>query len=170
MQRPESNEYQSYYVKYVESVPDGNILDILREQRNEVVALFRSITEEQSRYRYLPEKWSAKEVLGHMTDTERIMSYRLLCIARGESVSLPGFDENEYVRNADFGQRTLESMVDEYAAVRAATLALLAGVSKDASERQGSANNNTVSVRALAYIIAGHERHHVSIIKERYIL
>ncbi|WP_274363692.1 DinB family protein [Paenibacillus thermotolerans] len=168
MQRPATNEYQSYFATYVNLVPDGEIGDILAGQREEVVSLFRSIAEERGDYRYQPDKWSIKQVLGHMMDTERVMAYRLMCVARGETVSLPGFDENVYMSGAGFERRTLQSLIEEYSAVRGATLALVANVPEEGWTRLGNANNSVVSARALAYIIAGHERHHMGVLKERY--
>lgn len=168
MQRPATNEYQSYFATYVNRVPDGEIGDILAGQKEEVVSLFGSITEERGDYRYQPDKWSIKQVLGHMMDTERVMAYRLMCVARGETVSLPGFDENVYMSGAGFERRTLPSLIEEYSAVRGATLALAANLPEEAWTRLGNANNSVVSARALAYIIAGHERHHMNVLKERY--
>jgi uncharacterized damage-inducible protein DinB len=169
MQRPQSNEYPSYFSAYINIVPEGDLLEILEEQRKALLELFASITEEQSEFRYAPEKWSMKEVLGHIMDTERIMAYRLLCVSRGDKTSLPGFDENEYVQGAAYDRRSLSSLTREFDALRTSTILLMEGTSQEAWTREGNANNNTVTARALAYIAAGHERHHARILKERYL-
>ncbi|TCJ05698.1 DinB family protein [Cytobacillus praedii] len=168
--RPKENEYAPYYSGYVGLVPDGDIVHILAEQVEETSQLLQGISEEQSLFRYASGKWSVKEVIGHVADTERIMAYRLLCIARGETVSLPGFDENPYVLNASFDRLPIKEHIENLRAVRQSTTQLLKGLDSKAWGRIGSANNVDVSVRALAYIIAGHERHHRRLLKERYSL
>jgi len=117
---------------------------------------------------YAPGKWSIKEVAGHIVDTERIMAYRLLRIARGDSTPLPGFEQDDYVRDGNFASRTLANLIEEFRLVRAATLALLQGLDGEALVRRGLADGKPVSARALAYIIAGHERHHLDILQQRY--
>ncbi|TVY10895.1 DinB family protein [Paenibacillus cremeus] len=169
LSRPEPSEYASYFGQYVELVPDGNLPDILRSQLQATTALLEGITEERGSFRYAPGKWSLKEVLGHMADTERIMSYRLLRIARGDTTNLPGFSEEAFVAGASFDQRTIAELVDELAVVRQATLSLLQGIQDEAWLRKGTANNIEVSARSLGYIIAGHELHHRSVIEERYL-
>jgi uncharacterized damage-inducible protein DinB len=167
--RPHNNEYPSYFSVYINMVPEGDLLEILEEQRQALLELFASITEEQSEFRYGPGKWSMKEVLGHIMDTERIMAYRLLCVSRGEQATLPGFDETQYVQGAAFGRRSLSSLVREFDALRTSTILLMEGTPEEAWTREGNANNSTVTARALAYIAAGHERHHTRILKERYL-
>jgi uncharacterized damage-inducible protein DinB len=166
---PSAYEYADYYESYVKLVPAGNMADILERQMKETVRMLSSLSETQSEYRYATGKWSIKEVIGHITDTERIMSYRLLCIARGETISLPGYDENKYVKEADFDKQTLKELLDHFACVRQATIHLLKSLSDDALLRKGTANNSEVTARALLTIIAGHELHHRNIIKERYL-
>lgn len=168
--RPKENEYASYYSGYVGLVPDGDIIHILTEQVEETIQLLQGISEEQSLFRYDEGKWSVKEVIGHVADTERIMAYRLLCIARGETVSLPGFDENPYVLHASFDRLSIKEHIENLRAVRQSTVQLLKGLDSKEWARIGTANDVDVSVRALAYIIAGHERHHRRILKERYLL
>ncbi|MGJ7922047.1 DinB family protein [Neobacillus sp. LXY-4] len=163
------SEFAPYYGPYINAVPEGDIFETLHQQLEDTVKLFKNLNENQAEFRYGPNKWSIKEVFGHMTDTERIMAYRLLAIARGETLSLPGFDENEYVRHAEFDKQTLEELLEQFTIVRKSTLALLKSLSTDAWLRRGTANQHEVSVRALAFIIAGHELHHRTIISERYI-
>lgn len=169
MNRPENNEFASYYLPFVSAVPDGDIISVLNQQLENTRLMLKDITEEQGQFRYGTEKWSIKEVVGHMTDTERIMAYRLLCIARGEAVSLPGFDEKQYVENANFNEQSLEQLLDHFAKVRQTTTLLLESLSPDALVRRGLANNTEVTVRGVAYIIAGHAMHHSKIIQERYL-
>jgi hypothetical protein len=167
--RPQADEYVPYYQKYISLVPDGDLIEALRTQIGETLALLRTIPEERASYRYGPDKWSIKEVVGHMADVERIMTYRALRIARADTTPLPGFDENAYVPAANFDARSLASLAHEFEQVRRATIAFLENLEPDAAARRGSANNNAISARALAYIIAGHERHHVRILRERYL-
>jgi uncharacterized damage-inducible protein DinB len=167
--RPEKGEYNNYYTAYVNLVPNGDIFLILDKQIQDTVNLCKDISDNQGLFRYAPNKWSFKEVIGHMTDTERIMSYRLLCIARGEKESLPGFDENVYVNKGSFDKQSIHDLLESLTIVRQSTLHLLKSLDDQALLRQGSANNSEVTVRALAYIIAGHELHHRQILKERYI-
>jgi uncharacterized protein (TIGR03083 family) len=167
--RPEAGEYASYYEKYVALVPDGDVVKTLERQTAETTALLRSLTEERAASRYEAGKWSVKEVVGHITDAERVFAYRALCFARGERTPLPSFDQDDYMRDANFDARTLSSLVEEYESVRSATLTLLRSLDADAWQRRGTASNNEVSVRALAHIIAGHELHHVKILRERYL-
>jgi DinB superfamily len=167
--RPQNNEYAPYYARYIDRVPDGDLVEVLCTQIGETLALLRGIPEDRASYRYEPGKWSIKEVVGHLADVERIMGYRMLRIARGDSTPLPGFDENAYVPAANFDARSLTSLAHEFEQVRGATIAFLETLAPDAAARRGSANNLEISARALAYIIAGHERHHVAILRERYL-
>ncbi len=167
--RPEIGEYNPYYSSYVNLVQDGEIIEILHEQIKETSRLLKDITDQQAHFRYAPNKWSLKEVIGHIADTERIMSYRLLCISRGETVSLPGYDDMEYVRNASFNNQSIHELLENLTAVRQSTLNLVKSMDQDAWIRRGSANGSEVTVRAIVSIIAGHELHHRQIIKERYL-
>jgi uncharacterized damage-inducible protein DinB len=167
--RPQNNEYPPYYAGYIAQVPDGDLVDALRSQIGETLSLVRAIPEERASHRYAPGKWSIKEVVGHMSDVERIMGYRMLRIARGDTTPLAGFDENAYVPIANFEARSLASLAGEFEQVRRATVAFVEHLDADAAGRRGTANNLEISARALAYIIAGHERHHVRILRERYL-
>lgn len=169
LRKPESNEYASYFGEYVEQVPEGSLAELLVEQLEQTKSTLANVTEEQGSYRYAPGKWSLKEVLGHMADTERVMSYRLLRIARGDKTMLPGFIEEAFVAGASFDQIPVKQLIDELAFVRQATLSLLKGITDEAWLRKGNANGVETSARAIAYIIAGHEIHHRQVIKERYL-
>lgn len=167
--RPAPDEYDPYYGRYIVLLPEGDILTILSQQIEPTLALLRNISEAQSLTRYEPGKWSIKEVLGHLCDAERIMSYRALRIGRGDQTPIPGFEQDDYINGANFDARPWLDFIGEFELIRAATLALFRGFETAATERLGTANNVAVSVRALAYIIAGHERHHMNIVRERYL-
>lgn len=167
--RPNTNEYAPYYEPYLKLVPDGDILDILTLEEKETVAMLKDLTNEQAEFRYDSGKWSIKEVIGHLVDTERIMGYRLLSIARGETAPIPGFDERAYVEQALFDQMALEELLNQFSISRQSTVLLLKSLHKEAWLRRGKANGFEVTPRAIAFIIAGHERHHRQVIKERYL-
>ena len=166
--RPSKTEYAPYYERYIALVPEEDILIALDQQLAETLILLRGVSEQHGAFRYEPDKWSVKEVLGHLIDTERIMAYRALCIARAERNALPGFEQDDYVKNGNFDSRSVSSLGREFEQVRRATISLFRNLDPEAWERSGKANNVDVSVRALAYIIAGHELHHKTILKERY--
>ena len=167
--RPAADEYAPYYARYIEQVPEGHLLELLQRQADDTVALVGKLSDRDAEFRYAEGKWSIKEVIGHTVDVERIFVYRALCFARGETAALPGFEENDYVARAKFAGRTLGDLVAEFALVRAATVPFFAGLDAEELTRRGTANHNPYSVRALAYIIAGHERHHAKILAERYL-
>lgn len=167
--RPDATEFSPYYAGYVARVPDGDIVETLRSQVEATVGLVRSLPEERGSHRYAPGKWSIRQVLGHMADVERIMGYRALRVARGDATPLPGFDENLYVEHARFDERTLASLADETVIVRQGTVAMLAALDDAELARMGTANGAPISARALAWIIAGHELHHLAIFRERYL-
>lgn len=169
MKRPVQGEYPDFYDTYVKLVPEGNIQNILAEQQKAIEDFISTIPDSKVDFRYARGKWSLKEVFGHMIDTERIMSYKLLRIARGDKTPLAGFEVNAYVVNAHYDQRNLANLLEEYVSVRRATLSLINGLAEEASERVGVTNDNLVTARAIAFIIAGHELHHLNIIKERYL-
>lgn len=168
--RPQPGEYSPYYERYISLVKGQDILDTLDQQRRETMLLLSGRDEQDGDYRYAPGKWSAKEVLGHVCDTERIFAYRALRIARADATPLEGFEQDDYVRNGPFAKLALSDMVEDFIAVRRATLSLLRNLDEAAWSRRGVANKNEVSVRGLAYIIAGHELHHRSILKEKYFV
>jgi uncharacterized damage-inducible protein DinB len=168
-QAPHSSEYAPYYAGYVARVPAGDIVAILATQVDDTLALLRELTDAQSHGRYAPGKWSVREVIGHVIDAERVFAYRAMRIARGDTTALPGFDENAYVPAGRFDERPLASLLAELAAVRRSTVALLAGLPAEAWTRTGTASGTAVSVRGIAWIMAGHELHHREIIVSRYL-
>ena len=166
--RPEPDEIPSHYAGYIKRVPELDPVIALAAQIEETAALLRGLSETDALHRYARGKWSVKEIVGHLADVERIMAYRALRIARGDTTALPGFDENAYVPAANFDSRSLADLVGELRTVRAATLALLRTFDPDAWRRRGTASGKPVSVRAIAYMIPGHERHHLEILRTRY--
>ncbi len=167
--RPAPDEYAAYYEKYVSLVPEGGVAETLERQAAETLALLRGLGEEQGGHRYGPGKWSVKQLIGHVIDTERIFAYRALAIARGERAPLPGMDQDEYMAGSDFDARTLAGLADEFEAVRRGNVLMFRALGPEAWARRGTASDNEVTVRALAYILAGHEAHHVRILRERYL-
>jgi hypothetical protein len=166
--RPEPDEYAPYYGKYISLVQGNDIVAILEAQRLQSIQLFAARSERDGNFRYAPRKWTVKEVLGHVNDAERIFAYRALRIARGDKTPLAGFDQEPYVSVAAFTERPLADLAEEFAHVRSATLALFRHLKEEAWIRRGTASDNEVSVRALAFIIAGHELHHRCILDEHY--
>jgi len=166
--RPQPGEYAPYYERYISLVQGEDILTTLDEQRRQTMTLLCGRDDADGDFRYAPDKWSAKEVLGHVCDTERIFAYRALRFSRADATPLAGFEQDDYVRNGPFPNRPLEDLVEDFIAVRRATLSLLRNLDEAAWQRRGSANKNEVSVRGLAYIIAGHELHHRRILVEKY--
>lgn len=167
--RPAPDEYAPYYGSYVSQVPDGDVIATLAGQIEETFALLRPLSDEQARFRYAPDKWSVKEIVTHLTDAERVFMYRALSFGRGATDSLPSFDENAWAPAAEADNVPLDELLDEFAAVRSATVGLLAHFPRDAWHRRGIASGKGVSVRALAWITAGHERHHRRVLAERYL-
>jgi DinB family protein len=167
--RPPSTEYASFYAGYIAKVPDGDLLRTLESNVEETMGLLAGLPESKGSFAYAPGKWTLKEVVGHMVDSERVFSYRALRIARGDTMPLPGFDEKAWAPNSGANSRTLVDLLGELRIVRAATLALFRHLPPESVGRVGTASDQPVSVRALAWIIAGHERHHVAIIRERYL-
>jgi uncharacterized damage-inducible protein DinB len=166
--QPNPGEYAPYYERYISLVPGADILDTLDQQRRQMMLLLSGRDDEDGDFRYAPDKWSAKEVLGHVCDTERIFAYRALRISRADPTPLESFEQDDYVRNGPFGQRPLADLIEDFIAVRRATLSLLRNLDEVAWSRRGIASKNEVSVRALAYIIAGHELHHRRSLEEKY--
>jgi len=167
--RPQPGDYAPYYDRYISLVQGNDILTALDEQRRQMLLLLSGRSEADGDLRYAPEKWSLKEVLGHINDTERIMSYRALRISRSDATPIEGFEQDDYVRHGPFGRRPLADLIEDYIAVRRATVSLFRNLDEAAWTRRGVANKNEVTVRALAYIIAGHELHHRRILEEKYL-
>ena len=165
---PEADEYAPYYQAYLDTLPEGNVLDILEQQMQEVVTIIMESSDEQLDHRYAEGKWSVREVIGHCIDTERVFAYRGLAFARGETAALPGYDGKAYVEHAAFPLRSRESLAGEYEAQRLASLFLFETWDEAAQLRRGNADGKQLSARAIPWVIAGHERHHLSVIRERY--
>ncbi|MEQ9310009.1 MAG: DinB family protein [Balneolaceae bacterium] len=166
---PKASEYAHFYSTYVELVEKTNIIHTLNKQMHEVFTLMNTVPGNKAYFKYAPDKWTLKEVLGHMIETERVFAYRALAISRGDQKSLPGMDQDEYMISNNYNNRTLANLSNEYLAVRVATIHLLNSMTKEMISKIGVASGTEVSVRALAFIIAGHDQHHLTIIKEKYL-
>lgn len=166
---PETTEYPPYYEKYITLVAGGDILETLASQLDSSLALLQSIGEAKADWRYGPDKWSIKELVGHLIDTERIFAYRALRFARNDRTPLPGFEQDDYVRHAGFDACRLEELAREFEFVRRANLYMFRHLEDAAWQRRGIANDGEISVRALAFIMAGHEKHHMEILRTRYL-
>lgn len=166
--RPLPEEFPAYFTKYVDLVPDGDITTILAEQLDVVETFLDELPEDKHDYRYAEGKWTVKEVFGHIVDSERIFGMRAVCVARGETQSLPGFDEDVYVTNADFSSRTLHDLFDEWEALRTANILAVRSLSERALSTTGMANNKPITSNALFWILAGHLTHHLNVLRERY--
>lgn len=165
--RPEPGEYAPYAAEDMSFVAGDDAIEALRASARETLALFGDLPE--TRMTYAPDKWTLKEVLGHLIDDERIFAYRALCVARRDTKQLPGFDEKEYVAATSFESRTFASLLREYEAVRAATIAFCESLTVDEWSRRGIVNGYEASVRGLAFHIAAHELHHLRVVRERYL-
>lgn len=167
---PAPSEYAPYYHTYVGKIsPDTDLAELLRSEFEKTHALLSSLSEEKQLYRYAPGKWSIREMVGHMVDTERVMAYRAMRVARGDKTPIPGFDQDDYIPEGDFDARPMASMLAEWRGLREATIAFTESLGKEASVFMGTASDNPVTPRALLYIIAGHELHHMGVLQERYL-
>jgi hypothetical protein len=166
---PESTEFAAYYGKYTSRVKSDDIVATLESQIRNTQSFFGSLTESESEFRYAPDKWSIRQMLGHVIDTERIFSYRALRISRGDKTPIEGFEQDDYVRNASFERRSMADLLAEFETVRRATVFLFRSLDAQAWSRRGIASQNEVTVRALAYIIAGHELHHMEVLRQKYV-
>lgn len=167
--RPLAGEYGEFYAGYINRVPEGEILEILAGQLDETLGLLSGLTPEQADYRYAPDQWSIKEMLGHINDTERIMSYRALRISRGDETPLPGFEQDSYVLNGDFSARDFQDLVREFEYLRRANLLTFKVTSDEISQRRGTASGNPITVRALLYIMVGHLNFHLESLRNEYL-
>ena len=166
--RPSEKDYAPYYKGYISQIKGDDILNILEEQLSTATKFFNSIPEEKENYAYAEGKWIVKDVLGHVIDCERIFATRALCIARGEKQPLPGFEQDDYVKEAGFNKRSIKDLAAEFTYVRKSNLALFKFFSEEELNKRGIASNNEVTVRAILFIIAGHGMHHIKILKEKY--
>jgi hypothetical protein len=170
MTMPDRSEAAEYYFNYIDKVTTPDVCAVLEAQLPETLALLESITEERSRHRYAPDKWSIREVLSHINDCERLFVFRAFWFARGFDTPLPSFDQNVAIEGSGADARSWKSHVEEFKSVRAATVMFFRDLPEDAWSRRGIASDNPFSVRALAFIAAGHATHHVAIVRERYLL
>jgi hypothetical protein len=166
--RPVENEFAPYYMRYISLVPEDDLLSVLQNQLADLTLFAAAVAPEYEKYCYAPGKWSLREVVGHLIDSERVFGYRAFCISRGDTALLAIFDENLYVAMSRYDERPLPDLVLEFELIRRSNLLFLAQLTDDAWKRMGSVGNNPVSVRALAFIMAGHVRHHLNIMLERY--
>jgi hypothetical protein len=168
VKRPQPDEYASFFEKYVSQIQSDDVVGTLETQRVQMAQLLAARSEREGNFRYAPDKWSVKEVIGHLSDAERIFAYRALRIARGDQTPLPGFEQDDYIVTARFSERTLADVAAEFLAVRLATMTLVQSFTEEAWNRRGTASNHPVTVRAMAYVIAGHEMHHRKVLDEKY--
>ena len=168
LSKPLTNEYADHFSAYVSLVTEADVLSVLANQPAELRQLVRGATGEREHYRYAPGKWTIREVVSHMIDAERVFAYRAFCISRGEAASLPSFDENEYAAQSHSDSVPLAELLEEFATVRKSNIPFLSRLEEEKWKQLGTAGKNPISVRALAFIMAGHVRHHCNILKERY--
>lgn len=166
--RPTPEEYAPFFAGYVKLVPETDVLLVLAAQVSEIRRLAGSVPAGRETFRYAPGKWSIREIFGHIGDAERVFGYRAFCISRGDQTPLPGFDENDYIAESAYDERNVAELADDFAGLRGANLAVLGRLDPARWARGGNANGNPVSVRALAFIMAGHVRHHLGVLKARY--
>lgn len=169
MMRPNPGDYDPYFERYIKLVEGNNIIKILYEQSKITRELIDSISDYKGNYRYADDKWTIKEVIGHILDSERILAYRALSLARGEKKSLPGFDHNDYVRDGNFNRRELTELSFEFKLLRESNLLMFKNFSEEMLCKKGLADEASVTVLALLYIIAGHEKHHLNVLEEKYL-
>jgi len=167
--RPASEDYSPYFAGYIGRVPEGDIVELLRRQQADMSSLLSALPADKLTYRYAEGKWSVAELIGHIADTERVMSYRLLRVARGDRTPLPGFDQDAFIAGADFDEWSLEALAAEYEAVRRATLSLIQRLPERAFGFRGIVSGRETTAAALAYVIAGHELHHVDALRRLYL-
>lgn len=169
MNRPLESEYAPYYESYIAYVSETDILPVLRSQMDELDVLLEHVEPNRETYRYAEGKWSIREIVGHLIDGERVFGYRAFCIARGEQQNLPGFDQDDYMLTAPYNGIELEDLLSELRLIRLGNIAMLRTLDEEAWSRIGTANDNQVTVRALVFIMAGHVRHHMNVLRERYL-
>lgn len=169
VKHPDENEYAPFYAGYIRQVPDGDIFEILARQPAALRALLAALPAEQADFRPGPAEWSIKEVVGHINDFERVVAYRALRVSRGDQTPLAGFEQDDYVREANFGQRSLSDLLDEFGLLRRANLLAFQGLSHEVSLRRGTASGFGVSARALIFMLAGHVEHHAASLRNDYL-
>lgn len=167
--KPNQNSVSEYKWTYIGIVPDDDLLVVLEKNKNTIVDLMHQLSDERLKYVYAEGKWTIKELLLHIIDSERVFAYRILCFLRGEQKELPGYDENVYNENSFANDRSKESLIEEYISVRNSTVSLLKFMNETCIQNKGTANGSISSVNELAYMIAGHELHHLGVIKSKYL-
>lgn len=167
--KPQPGEFVDYQNNYIKQVGDAPVQEVLKELIDKGYAFYTGIPEEKGSYAYAPGKWTIKEVLGHIIDTERIFGYRLLCFVRGEKQALPGFEQDDYVVTSGANERTIRDLAEELRVVRTANYYLVKDLTEEQGKIMGVSSGNPISVRTVVYIMAGHELHHMGILKERYL-
>lgn len=170
MQKPETSEYNPYYGKYISLVTEPDLIEVLENQPAELRSLLGSLNEEKGAHSYAEGKWTIKEVLSHLIDGERIFAYRILRISRGDKTPIEGFEQEGYIENSHANERSFEDLLEEFASERSANLRMMKNLRDDGWSRMGTASESPVSVRALGFVMAGHIRHHVRILKSQYLL
>jgi hypothetical protein len=170
MNRPEKTEYDPYYERYISLVADSDIIGTLGAQSTHLQDIFIGVTEEKGEFRYAEDKWSIKELLGHLIDGERMFAYRLFRISRGDETPIEGFEQDGYIENAHSNERSFADLLEEFSLLRRANMIFFKNLDEAAWSRMGTANNVKISVRALVYIMAGHIEHHLAILRERYLV
>lgn len=169
MKRPEKDEYLEYFDRYISLVPDGDVLDLFATQRDELVSVLRGLAPAMGDHRYAPGKWTIKEMVGHIIDTDRVFGYRAFAFARGDATPLPAYDQDDYVAATDYSKRTLDDLAEEFSLLRSSTLAMFRALDEREWGRRGTASDATMSARAVPYILAGHVIHHLGVLRERYL-
>ncbi len=168
--KPKQGDYNPYYDTYISLIEDNDIIKVLEDQIKTSETYLRTFTEENGNYSYADGKWTVKEVLGHIIDTERIMAYRALAFARNENQPLPGFEQDDYVAKSNFNKRSLDDLINEFKIVRESNIILFKSFDEEILNRRGTASESEITVLALIYIIAGHEKHHMKFLRERYTI
>jgi len=169
MNRPTETEYAPYFQSYIDQVSESDILPVLRSQMDELDVLLERVEPHQETFRYAPGKWSIREIVGHLIDSERVFGYRAFCIARGEQQNLSGFEQDDYMLTSHYDKIELEDLLSELRLIRLGNIAMFRTLDEESWSRVGTANENQVTVRAIAFIMAGHVRHHMSVLRERYL-
>ncbi|GMR25538.1 MAG: DinB family protein [Ignavibacteria bacterium] len=168
--RPKPGDYNLYYDRYISLIEEDDIINVIEKQKKSSEIFLKSFTEENGIFSYAEGKWTVKEVLGHLIDTERIMAFRALAFARGEKQSIPGFEQDNYVAESNFNKRSLDDLINEFKTVRESNIILFKSIDKEVLNRRGTASDSEITVLALIYIIAGHEKHHMKFLRERYTI
>jgi hypothetical protein len=167
--KPDLSEHAPHFSKYIDMIGEENVITFLAEQKNDLIKLIKSISEEKGNYKYAPEKWTIKEVIGHIIDSDRVYGFRALYFARGGTSALPGYDQDVWAKEGAYNSLSLDELIADFELAREANISLFKRLSVKDCVKTGIANNNRMSVRAIAYIIGGHTAHHVNVIREMYL-